>query len=231
MLSSSDVTGAQRRKTLDREQVLRGAVDFADEHGLGSLSMRRLAKALGVEAMSLYNHVESKDDLLDGMVDVVVAEFESPTGSGSWRPIIRRCAIAAHGALLRHPWVAALSESRMQSGPGRLGYYEAIFGVLRRDGFSVRGAYHANLTLDSYLYGFALQEVNWPTPAAEVPDLVERFMATTPAQAYPHLVEVATLAAQGLDLQHDFEVGLDLVLDGLERLRTDGDDSHASSHR
>jgi AcrR family transcriptional regulator len=218
-LSSSEASGAERRKTLDRAQVLRGGVDVADAHGLESLSMRKLANALGVEAMSLYNHVANKDDLLDGMVDVVVSEFESPTGSGAWRPIIRRCAIAAHGALLRHPWVAALSESRMQSGPARLGYYESIFSVFRRDGFSVRGAYQANLTLDSYLYGFTLQEVNWPRPSPEVPDLVEQFMATIPADTYPRLVEMATLAAQGLDLADDFEVGLDLVLDGLERLR------------
>lgn len=205
--------------TLDRERVLLGAVALADADGIEALTMRNLAQALGVKAMSLYNHVDNKDDLLDGIVDMVVAEFERPTGSGAWRPIIRRSAMAAHRALLRHPWVAALSESRLQSGPARLGYYEAMFAVLRGDGFSVRGAYHANLTLDSYLYGFTLQEVSWPVPSSEIPGVAEQFAAAMPADVYPYLKEIATMAGAGLDLASDFEVGLDLVLDGIERLR------------
>lgn len=115
-----------------------------------------------------------------------------------------------------------LSESRTTSGPARLGYYEAIFDVLRSDGFSVRGAYLANLTLDSYLYGFTLQEASWPMPSPDSPPFAEQFIAAVPRDRYPHLIEMATMAAEGFDLARDFEVGLDLVLDGLERLRQDG---------
>lgn len=212
----------KNRPTLDRGQVLRTAVALADAEGIEALSMRNLAGALGVQAMSLYNHVDNKDDLLEGIVDLVFLEFEAPAGSGLWRPILRRSAIAAHAALVRHPWVAALSESRMQSGPARLAYYDAILGLLRRSGFSARSAYHANLTLDSYLYGFTLQQTTWPDPSTDDPEFAARLREAMADDTYPHLVEVAAMAADGLDLTHDFEVGLDLVLDGLERLRDAG---------
>ena len=210
------------RRTLNRERVLRAALELADEQGLDALSMRKLGQSLGVEAMSLYNHVANKDDLLDGIVDLVVAEFDSPVdvdGAG-WRATLRRCAIAAHAAFLRHPWSAALAESRPQSGPERLRYYDALLGLLRDAGFSDLGAYRANLVLDSYLYGFTLQEVNWPVPASEASELATDFLGRATWEEYPNLVAVADLGASGgIDITADFEVGLDALLDSLERIR------------
>ena len=210
------------KRTLNRERVLRAALDLADEQGLEALSMRKLGQALGVEAMSLYNHVANKDDLLDGIVDLVVAEFDSPvdTDGQGWRATLRRCAIAAHAALLRHPWSAALAESRPQSGPERLRYYDALLGLLREAGFSDMAAYRANLVLDSYLYGFTLQEVSWPAFADEPSEMATAFLDRTAREVYPNMVAVADLAAAGaVDIHADFEVGLDAILDGLERIR------------
>ena len=210
------------KRTLDRDRVLRAALSLADEQGLEALSMRRLGQALGVEAMSLYNHVANKDDLLDGMVDLVVGEFDSPVKAAGedLRATVRRCAIAAHAALLRHPWSAALAESRPQSGPERLRYYDALLGLLRGAGFSEMGAYRANLVLDSYLYGFTLQEVNWPTPTSEPSEMATAFLGRTGRDEYPNLVAVADLAASGaVDVGADFEVGLDAILDSLEHIR------------
>jgi AcrR family transcriptional regulator len=210
------------RQTLTRERVLAAAVALADEQGLDALSMRRLGQRLGVEAMSLYNHVANKDDLLDGIVDRVVGEFESPVdddGTG-WRAALWRCAIAAHAALLRHPWSAALAESRPQSGPERLGYYDALLGMLRDAGFSAMAAYQANLILDSYLYGFTLQEVSWPTSSEGPSEMASSFIDRTARDAYPNLMAVAALAADGqVDIAADFEIGLEVILDGLDRLR------------
>ena len=218
-------TRARRRPALSRARVLEAAVALADEHGLDALSMRRLGTELGVEAMSLYNHVSDKDDLLDGIVDLVVKEFDSPRAAAGedWRATLRRCAITAHSVLLRHPWSAALSESRLQTGPERLRYYDALLGTLRGGGFSEMGAYRANLILDSYLYGFTLQEVNWPTPQSEPSEMAESFIERTSADEYPNLMAVAGLAATGaVDVRADFEVGLDAILDALETVRQAG---------
>lgn len=209
------------RPSLDRQRVLEAAVELADRQGLASLSMRKLGGELGVEAMSLYNHVANKDDLLDGIVDVVAAEFESPGAiEGDWRAVIRRCAMAEHEALLRHPWAAALAESRVLTGPVRLGYYDALLGVLRENGFGDVAAYRANLFLDSYVYGFTLQEVSWPVSADRQSDLAAAFIDRTMEKTFPNLVEIAQLSANGLiDIRVDFEVGLDALLDSLERIR------------
>lgn len=215
----------RRRAPLTRARVLEAALTLADEQGLEALSMRKLGQALGVEAMSLYNHVADKDDLLDGVVDLVVSGFESPRAleGEEWRATLRRCALTAHQVLLRHPWSAALAESRRQNGPQRLTYYDDLLGTLRAGGFSVLGAYRANLLLDSYLYGFTLQEVNWPTADSEPGEMAEAFVERTPAEAFPNLVAVADLAASGrIDLGADFEIGLDAVLDALERVRDAG---------
>ena len=214
---------SRRRAPLTRERVLEAAVTLADDQGLEALSMRRLGAELDVEAMSLYNHVSDKDDLLDGIVELVVADFESPSPlkGEDWRAALRRCAMRAHTALLAHPWSAALAESRPQNGPVRLGYYDTLLGTLRAAGFSDTAAYRANLYLDSYLYGFTLQEVNWPTPASDPSEMAEAFVERTGADEYPNLTAVARLAAEdGIDLAADFEVGLDAVLDALETLRS-----------
>jgi AcrR family transcriptional regulator len=208
------------RRSLNRERVLRTAIDMVDANGIEALSMRKLGQAVGVEAMSLYNHVGGKDDLLDGIVDLVAGQFELPREELGWKAAIRGCAVAAHEVLLRHPWSAALAESRMQSGPRRMVYLEAVVGTFRRGGFSVRAAYHANLTLDSYVYGFTLQEVSWPVASEAVPTSAADFVARTDVDAFPHLVEIAALVAEtGFDRRGEFELGLDLILDGLERLR------------
>ena len=216
----------RKRKTLTRERVLEAAVELADRDGLASLSMRNLGGELGVEAISLYNHLANKDDLLDGIVDMVTAEFEDPRSArgDDWRAVIRGCAITQHDVLLRHPWAAALAESRAVTGPVRLRYYDALLGVLREAGFSMLGAYRANLTIDSYVYGFTLQEVSWvdwpPESADREWELAEAFVERTDEAEFPNLVSIAQLSATGkIDIRADFEIGLEAVLDGLKRIR------------
>ena len=215
-----------KRTPLNRQRVLAAAVDLADRDGIDSLSMRKLGNELGVEAMSLYNHVTNKDDLLDGIVDAVTSEFEDPRsvdGDG-WRVVIRRCALTEHDVLLRHPWTAALAESRPRTGPVRLRYYDSLLGVLRDAGFDEIGAYRANLTIDSYVYGFTLQEVAWvswpPESGGLESEAAAAFVDRTAEMEFPHLVGIARLSAAGrIDIRADFEFGLDIVLDSLERVR------------
>jgi AcrR family transcriptional regulator len=208
---------AESRTPLTRDRVLRAAVALADEHGIEALSMRKLGAELGVEAMSLYNHVVSKDDLLDGIIEVVTTELALPPEDIGWKAILRSHAISSRQMLLRHPWAASLAESRTQSGPTRLRHLETLLGVLRRGGFDPQGTYRANLTIDSYIYGFVLQEVAWPVESGETPASAADFVERTPADDYPYLIEVAgVVASDGMDRDADFEFGLDLVLDGLE---------------
>ena len=217
-------TTSTRKRTLNRERVLQAAVAFADEHGLEALSMRKLGQALGVEAMSLYNHVADKDDLLDGIVDVVARELEPPDPTLDWRAALRRCSIVSREVLLRHPWSAALAESRTQSGPERMGYLESLLAMLRRAGFSASSAYRVNLYLDSYIYGFVMQEGAWPGDNEETFEPAADFAERTSVEAYPHLVEIAQIVAAGdWDIGRDFERGLDLLLDALERERAGAD--------
>jgi hypothetical protein len=137
--------------------------------------------------------------------------------------VVRRCQVTAHKVLLRHPWAAALAESRVLGGPARLGYYDALLGVLRHAGFSEMGAFRANLVLDSYVYGFTLQEVSWPASPDGPSELAATFVGQTPRDRYPNLVDVAMLAAEGrIDIGSDFEIGLDAVLDSLGRIRDAG---------
>ncbi len=211
--------GRPRRHTLNRERVLETAVAFADERGLEELSMRKLGQELGVEAMSLYNHVADKDDLLDGIVDVVARELERPDPALPWRAALRRCSVRSREVLLRHPWSAALAESRIQTGPERLGYLEGLLDMLRRAGFSASGAYRVNLFVDSYVYGFVLQELSWPTESDDAFDPADEFAQRTSADAFPRLVEVAQVVAAGdWSPAADFERGLDLILDGVEQM-------------
>jgi AcrR family transcriptional regulator len=146
--------------------VLRAATVLADRVGVGSLSMRKLAQELGVEAMSLYHHVANKDDLLDGMVDLVFGEIELPSGDAGWKAAMRRRAISAREALRRHPWATGLMESRSTPGAANLRHHDAVLGILRGAGFSVELAAHAYSLLDSYIYGFALQEKTVPFDSA-----------------------------------------------------------------
>jgi AcrR family transcriptional regulator len=200
--------------------VLAAAVALADQGGIESLSMRKLAQELGVEAMSLYHHVANKDDILDGLVDVVFGEIDLPTGEDGWRAAMRQRAISAREALRRHPWATGLMESRPTPGAANLRHHDAVLGVLRGAGFSVQLAAHAYSLLDSYIYGFALQEASLPfhTPE-EAAEVAQAIMAEFPAADYPHLTEIAVdhVLQPGYDYGNEYLFGLDLILDGLER--------------
>lgn len=208
------------RRRLDRETVLRAAVALADEIGIAAMSMRKLGEAVGVEAMSLYNHVANKDDLLDGMVDLVFAEISLPEVGEEWKEAMRRRGHSARDVLRRHPWAIGLLETRTSPGPATLTHHDAVLGCLRRSGFSIELAGHAFALLDAYTYGFAMQEATLPFDGGdEVADLAEEMVDAMPVEEYPHLVEFATERAMqpGYDFGDEFGFGLELVLDGLER--------------
>jgi AcrR family transcriptional regulator len=209
-----------RRAPLSRDQVLRAAVTLADEGGIGALSMRKLGQALGVEAMSLYNHVADKGDLLDGMIDVVFGEIGLPSGDDGWRQAMRRRAISAREILGRHHWAIGLMESRRSPGPATLRHHDAVLGCLREAGFSVELTAHAYSLLDSYIYGFALQEASLPFDTGEeAAQVAQDISAMMPGGEYPYLAEIATVHVlqPGYQYGQEFETGLDLILDALER--------------
>ena len=208
------------RTPLSRERVLRAAVALADERGLESLTMRELGLRLGVEAMSLYNHVANKDDLLDGMVDLVVGEIDLPARAADWRDAMRQRALSARAVFARHPWASALIDSRESSGPARLRYLDWVLGNLRRAGFPIATALRAFSLLDSYVYGFGRQQRNMAAGGgAEPEEMAEAFVLALPADEYHYLREAVDHAMRaGYDDAADFEFGLDLILDGLQRL-------------
>jgi AcrR family transcriptional regulator len=208
------------RPRLTRERVLRAAIDLADRDGIAALSMRRLGQGLGVEAMSLYNHVAGKDDLLDGLVDAVFDEIGLPPVGVDWRTAMRARARAARAALTRHPWAIGLLDSRRQPGPATLRHHDAVIGCLRAAGFPFALVAHAYALLDSYIYGFALQQASLPfSTSEEAVAATEQMLEHLPADGYPHLVALAREHAlqPGYDFAAEFEYGLDLILDGLER--------------
>jgi len=216
-------THRRHRAPLTRERVLRAALALADAGGHEALSMRNVGKKLGVEAMSLYNHVANKEDILDGLVDIVFSEIAVPSpGEVDWKTAMRRRAISVREALNRHRWAIGLMEGRMKPGPASLRTHDALMGCLREAGFSFRDAVHASSVVDAYIYGFALQEKNLPfdTPD-QVSEVMEIQRQHVPEMAdYPHLVEVATeMAKAGYDYAAEFKFGLDLILDALERFR------------
>jgi AcrR family transcriptional regulator len=213
---------AEPRAPLSRERVLRAAITLADGGGIASLSMRKLGQALGVEAMSLYNHVANKDDMLDGMVDLVFGEIGLPARESDWKMAMRQRAIAARDVLVRHPWAIGLLETRSRPGPATLQHHDAVIGSLREAGFSIAMAAHAYSVLDSYIYGFALQQVSLPFQSPEeVAGMAESFLRQFPAEAYPHLAELTVqhVLRPGYDYADEFAFGLDLILDGLVRVR------------
>lgn len=207
---------SSERVPLTRERVLREALTLTDEEGLANLSMRRLGQRLGVEAMSLYNHVANKDDLLDGLADLVSAGFVVPVAGDDWREALRRSALSAHEVLVLHPWAATLLESRSNPGPERLRYLNAMVGVMVDAGFPIQLAYYAFLTLDSYIYGFALQDAAAPAAPEQAAEAADAFVAGLPDGRYPHLVSMAHVVMDPAhDQAGDFDAGLTLVLDGL----------------
>ena len=205
---------------LSRERLLQAALHLADEGGIESLSMRKLAEDLGVKAMSLYNHVTNKDDVLCGIVDRVVSEIELPSLETDWKIAMRRRAIAAHEVLLRHPWATMALMSRVNIGSAMLRYINATLGCLREAGFSMEMADHARNAIDSHIYGFTLQELNFPFEAAEYSAAAENYLSQIPADQYPYFNQLARhVISKHYDGIHDFEFGLELLLNGLDKLR------------
>lgn len=195
------------------------ALHLADQGGLEALSMRKLAQALDVKAMSLYNHVASRDDLIDGIVERVVSEIEVPKLGADWKTAMRRRAVSAHGVLLRHPWATMLLVSRVNAGPAMLRYVDSTLGCLKEAGFSFEMADHVWNAIDSHIYGFTLQELNFPFAAADYSDVAAGFLPQIPVEQYPYMNKLTQHVIQGdYDGLHDFEFGLDLILDGLDRL-------------
>ena len=211
------------RGRLSRDRVLAAAVALADAGGLESLTMRRLGEDLGVEAMSLYKHVTNKDDLVDGMVDLVFAEIELPPPGAEWRTAMRKRAVSVRSALVRHPWATALMQSRTAPGPATLHHHDTVIGTLRGAGFSVGLTAHAFSALDAYVYGFALQQRSLPFDTLEEAQEVGRQMfARMPPGAYPHLTELTVqhILQPGYDYGDEFAFGLDLLLDALDGLHS-----------
>jgi AcrR family transcriptional regulator len=221
-MSATAGRDAPPRQPLSRERVVRAAMALADAGGIDALTMRRLGDELGVEAMSLYKHVANKDDLIDGMTDAVFAEIELPSGATDWRTAMRERAVSVRAALSRHPWATPLMQSRTSPGPATMHHHDTVIGTLRTAGFSVALTAHAFSALDSYIYGFALQQRSLPFETGEqTAELAEAILAQFPAEAYPHLAELTVqhVLQPGYDYGDEFEFGLDLVLDGLERAR------------
>jgi AcrR family transcriptional regulator len=221
MASSADPI-AQPRLPLSRDRVLAAAVGLADRSGLESLTMRKLAQELGVEAMTLYYHVQNKDDILAGIVDLVVREFELPSSEGDWKAAIRRTAISANVALMRHPWAANLMLSGVHVSQARLRYMDAILGRLREAGFSADQTDHAYHALDSHILGYTLWVVGMDLGTEDdLAAMATEFLKGFPRDELPHLAEHIEQHAKPRrpDDKGDFAFGLDLILDGLERIR------------
>jgi AcrR family transcriptional regulator len=216
--------GAPPREPLSRERVLRAAVGLADEGGVDSLSMRRIAQELGVVPMALYKHVSNKDEMLDGMVDVVVGEIDPPPSGTDWKTAIRQRVLSARRALLRHPWASRVLESRTDPTPAVLEYMDSMIGMFRAGGFSIDLTHHVMHAMGSRLLGFTQELFD---DSANVGPEMDAEMVRELAGTYPHIAEIvmaithdeASVVGQGCDDQFEFEFALDLMLDGLERLR------------
>jgi AcrR family transcriptional regulator len=208
--------------------VLLAAMALADEGGIDALSMRKLAQELGVEAMSLYNHVANKDDIIDGIIDLVASEIDPPPDGVDWQTAMRRSAISAHEVLMRHRWAGPLWMSSRKVSPARLRYGDAILRALREGGFSKDVTYHAFHALQSHVLGFTLYLLNFRFDTADIEAMAAGFLRDFPADEYPYLAEHVEQHMEPSDeRQGTFEFGLDLVLDSLERLRGEGEASAA----
>ena len=210
---------AEPRVPLSRDRVLRAAIGIADEGGLEALSMRRLAQELGVEAMSVYHYVANKDEILDGILNFVITEFELAVGGPDWKAAIRRSAVSAHDVLMRHPWACNLMMSVKRVAPARMQYMESLLRRLREAGFSANMTHHAYHALDSHIIGSTLWEAGYSSNQ-DLGDVAKKFVART-LREYPYLAEHAEqhLTRSGRKDVPEFEFGLDLILDGLEKIR------------
>ena len=222
MRNATELDGAiAPRAPLKRDRILREAVALADAEGIAAVSMRRLARVLGVEAMSLYNHVAHKDDLLAGMLDLVVNEFEAPHTATDWTAAIRRGAISAHDALMRHRWAASLMNATgIAAGPARLRWMDGVLRCLRDAGFSVEVTHLAYHAIDSNIIGFTLWQLSYTFEKGELADIGRAFLDELPIDEFPFLAEhVRHHLEPTADDVNAFEFGLGLLLDGLERER------------
>jgi AcrR family transcriptional regulator len=208
------------RLPLNRERVLRTAISLADQGGIETLSMRKLAQELGVEAMSLYNHVANKDDILDGIVDVIVGEIDLPSDAVDWRTAMRRNVISTRDVLVRHPWASKLWMARQTGGPAQLRNGDWRLRTLREGGFSKDVIYHAFHILEAYVLGYTGLQLSFPYKGEELAGMATTFLQQLPADEYPDLVEHVLQHLEPHEAEEGgFELGLDLILDGLERLR------------
>ncbi len=221
-MTSQPKPNDEARAPLSRARVLEAAIGLADESGIASLTMRKLAQELGVEAMTLYYYVSNKDEILDGMVDIVVGEIELPSPAADWKAAIRRTAISAHAVLIRHPWAASLMLSSAGVSDARLRYMNSILGSLRLSGFSAAMTDHAYHALESHIIGFTLWVVGMDLGSDEdLALLATDFLRDLPRDRLPHLAEHVEqhLKPRNPDDEGSFAFGLDLILDGLERIR------------
>jgi AcrR family transcriptional regulator len=213
-----------RQTQLSRERVLQAALEAADEGGLGGLTIRSVAKRLGASPMAVYHYVATKEEILDGLVDLVFAEIDPPSPGKPWRPEISHRMGSAREALRRHPWAITLMESRTTPGPASLSRHEATLATLRQGGFTVAAAAHAYALIDSYVYGFAVQETSLPLGKPEHAGELARGIMATFEGAYPYMTEIAKeyVMLPGYDFGEEFEIGRELVLDALDLLRRRG---------
>lgn len=222
VIIESGASSPPRRNPLTKETVLRTAVAMADEAGSDVPSMRHLADRLGVKAMALYHHFRNKDVLLDGMIDLVFGEIELPPEGGDWQGAMRQRAVSMRGVLIRHPWAIGLMDSRTNPGYATLRHHNAVIGCLRSGGFAVAGAAHAFSVLDSYIYGFTLQELSLPFESSVgLEGVADSILKGLPVDEFPHLAEmiVDRTAKTNYAYAEEFDIGLDLILDGLLRQR------------
>ena len=206
-------------KNITRELALTTAVAIADAEGLAALSMRRLARELGVEAMSLYHHLANKEAILDGMVELVFGEIALPRPDADWKTAMLERGVSVRAALTRHPWAISIMQSRTSPGPNTLRHLDAMLGCCRAAGFSVEMTGHAVSLIDSYIYGFVLQEVNLPfDDSSELEEVVGEILPDLSAESHPHLLELTReyVLLPGYSYGNEFPFGLGLVLDGLE---------------
>lgn len=219
----TQIPPTRRRIPLSRDRLLRAALALVDEGGMEALTMRRLGQSLGVEAMALYRHVANKDEIVDGLVDLVIEEVGHPSNDIDWKTAMRERAISLRAGLTRHPWAVGLMESRPNPGRATLRHHDAVIGNLRAAGFDMAMAAHAYALLDAYIYGFAMTHIALPfdtgTPG-EVADVAEAMLRAFPVNEFPNLAAFISERAMqpgGYDYGDEFEYGLDLILDGLER--------------
>ena len=210
--------GRERGPRLTAQRVIDGAVVLADRIGTDALTIRRLADAIDVKPMTIYHHVPNKEAIIDGMVDRVFAEVDLPPTDTDWRSAILVRCTSMRGVLARHPWAAPLMETRTSPGPATLRHHDAVLGCFRRAGFSLELTGHAYAIVDSFLYGFAQQEATLPaTSGDDMAELAASMAEQMPADLYPHLTEftIDHVLQPGYDFGNEFDVGIELILDGL----------------